>query len=94
MLRAVMADLGPDECEFKIEVVKNGSTVGETWIDYWARLYDEAQTMYDMLKALLPDHPDVKALVERVEHGPELTFEGFTRQEMLDKIVRGEYHDL
>ena len=93
MLRAIMADLGPDECEFKFEVIKDGSAIGEVWTDHWARLYDEAETMYEMLKTLLPDNPEVKALVERVEHGPELTFDGITKQEMLEEIVGGKQYD-
>lgn len=41
----------------------------------WGRLYDETETMYGLLRSLLPDNPEVEALIKRIEYGPELTIE-------------------
>lgn len=87
MLEVIGASQGVNDCDFLVKIANtDGTTLAEVWGERNARLYSEAEAMYDLLCRLLPDNPEAAAIIDRVENSPELTFLGLTKEEMINTV--------
>ena len=95
-LRVIGVDMGSDECIPHVEIVNDdGKVIGVAYGERNARLFAEADDMFDLIKDFAEnenfDYDSYKyaeKLIERVEDSPELTFDGLTMRELLESVVK------
>ena len=95
-LRVIGVDMGSDECIPHVEIVNDdGEVIGIAYGERNARLFAEADDMFDLIKDFAEnkdfDYDSYKyaeKLIERVEDGSELTFDGLTMRELLENVVK------
>lgn len=95
-LRVIGVDIGSDECIPHVEILNNdGEVIGIAYGERNARLFAEADDMFDLIKDFAEnkdfDYDSYKyaeKLIERVEDSSELTFDGLTMREFLENVVK------
>ena len=88
MLKIIAADISPEAYVPYIEVTDdNGNELGTAYGERNARLLQEAETMYGLLKRLLPHELEVQGIIDRVENSPEIREDGLTMKELHKMIV-------
>lgn len=88
MLKIIGADISPEAYIPYIEVTdNNGNEIGTAYGERNARLLQEAETMFNLLKRLVPNEPEIQSLIDRVENSPEIKEDGMTMKELHKMIV-------
>ncbi len=97
-ISVISVDMSPNECIPNVEIRdSNNDVIATVYGERNAKIFAEAEEAYEILKRLVEDeNPNydyykyARELIDRVENSPELTCDGLTMTDLLEKVVKGK----